>query len=128
MKTQSLPKILDASQQKGDPFQYETFIKYCWGYDDRTQNNGANAETFSALMISERSPHITKYPHLYYLREIHGHLFKAIDKFLTNKKLFGSEKLILLEMKDRLPYVTNSNDLYTIIELSFPIMERYSKL
>ena len=128
MKKQSFSKILDATKQKGDPHQYENFIKHCWGYHDRSNLNGANAETFSVLMLSESRPRIPKLSHLDYLIEVKGHLSKAIDNFLTNKKLYESEKFILLEMKDRLPYATNSNDLHSIIELSDSILERYSKL
>jgi hypothetical protein len=120
------PNIFMASKA-GQPFLYEIFILQAYNYSDRKNRNGADAGYFNTLILSETDPstvqHLKK-THAQFVDEIRTYLDKAVDKFLTKKKLLDSEKDILLKMKSLLPAASNSDDLYAIIEMSFPISER----
>jgi hypothetical protein len=112
---------------KGNPYLYEIFICRAYNYSDRTSRNGADAGYFNTLMLSETHPSTVKSlkkTHTQFVDEIRTFIDKAIDKFLTNKKLLESEKDILLDMKNQLPTATDSSELFAVIELSEPILHR----
>jgi hypothetical protein len=114
---------------KGNPYLYEIFICRCYNYDDRTNRNGADAGYFNTLMLSETHPSTVKSlkkTHAQFVDEIRTFIDKAINKFLTNKKLLDSEKDILLDMKNQLPSATNSSELFAIIEMSDSILHRFA--
>ena len=114
---------------KGNPYLYEIFICRAYNYSDRTNRNGADAGYFNTLMLSETHPSTVKHlkkTHEQFVDEIKNFIDKAIDKFLTNKKLLDSEKDILLDMKNQLPTATDSSELFEIIEMAEPILHRFA--
>jgi hypothetical protein len=111
----------------GNPYLYEIFIRRAYNYDDRKMRNGADAGYFNTLMLSETNPSTVKHlkkTHAQFVDEIRTFISKAIDKFLTKKKLLDSEIDILHNMKAQLDSATNSDELFSIIEMSLPILER----
>jgi hypothetical protein len=113
--------------EAGNPYLYEIFIRRAYNYNDRTMKNGADAGYFNTLMLSETNPSTVKHlkkTHGQFVNEIRTFISKAIDKFLTKKRLLDSEIDILQNMKTQLDSATNSDELFSIIEMSFPILER----
>jgi hypothetical protein len=113
--------------KEGNQHTYEFFIRKAYNYDDRKDKNGANSDIFNMLMISEEDTSVgqsirKKKPNL--LADIKGYIAKAIDKFQSRKKLLDTEKEALELMQQKLIVAQNSDDLYSLIQLSLPMLER----